>query len=295
MENALQVQDMTEDFFGKIYGVQEYSSPIRRVKLHKQDRKISYYLKTEDDDGVNYDLDTPELELTVIGITRKYELRNFDGDDMTCNYSTTEFPYNEWSYPIKVLDYFDRDNVVTLGSMSANDFKSWCEIQDDERREQMKKTKKGFTAFSKVHEKYGVLSAFKSLVLVYGVDKDDNLYRVELTSSSNESIRAALKAYKNKLPFNNLTTIKFEEDVTETPVGEFYKPILVVGKAHPTKDKGKYIALAQEFLMALAARQKSHDRPSETQDDNAHPFESKSAGSSAIEDAEDVSLDAMIV
>jgi len=150
MSKEIEKVNEAEAKMAALYGGQE-SSPVRRVKLHKVDREISYYQDEED-----HKLKDPELKLTIIGITRKYELRKFDDSTNALDYSyaTTEFPYSDWDYPIKVLNYTDKKNVKTLSDfIPAKDFKEWCEKHDDEARADVKaKKRKGFIEFSKMWE-----------------------------------------------------------------------------------------------------------------------------------------------
>ena len=257
-----------EKAFKTMYASNEVVRPdLRRVKLHKVDRAMSYYFE-----GEKVVLDKPELELTIIAIMGKYELKEFNADKkLKYHYTTTEFPYGKRDSGIAILQYkknivdgVEEKETIVHGKTTALDFKQWGEDYDEERRVA---GQKGFIPFSKYFGS-DLGTAFKALIILYGVDKDGVLHRVELTSTSQKSLWAAQKKYPMGIPFYAPTTIKFETEPTVTPKGdEYYVPILEVGKAYETKERVEHMKRAMAYIEVVSAMRSKY----KDQDANGEP------------------------
>jgi hypothetical protein len=215
-----------------------------------------------------------KLELTIIAINKKYVLAKFTDNVLEYRYATTEFPFGMPSYQIKVMGSDSGEYEPMSDYMPASQFANYC----IERDEALDKLRKPYRPFSAMYSD-GKGTAFRSMTVIYGLDKEDNLYRLELKSGINESLRKAQKKFVSGVPCYNLSTIKFGDEAKVGPAGDYYELELVVGPEHSQADKVKYIGLSNDFLTAIEARRAYFENQREAQlepkaDQSDHPFKS---------------------
>ncbi len=268
--NELQKSNDAEKRLSEMYGEVKSSSPLRQVKILKPEKTMTYSFAKEA--GV-YPIEGNELKLTIIAINKKYVLAKFTNNVLDYRYASTEYPFADQSYKIKVMGNVNGKYGPVSDEMPVSAFKNYCVNRDDK----LGKTKKPFHRFADMYTE-GWGTAFKSFTIIYGVDAKDNLYRLELKSGINESLRKARKEFAiPSLPCYNVTTIKFEDVAKVGRGGDYYDVELVVGAEHTAENKVKYIEMASEFIVAIEARrkffeEKRNEKP-ET-DESDHPFPS---------------------
>lgn len=141
---------------------------FRTMKFKKKSRQAFYNI------GFKGDMVEMKLPLTgvIIGLYKKFELSSFKDKEVVYNYQTTEFPFYDSQEMITIID---KKEKTELAKIQARDLDAWCIAKNKETG-----SPKWIAEFDDK-----IVKGFKSKQVLYVMDLEDNIYRMELSGDYN--------------------------------------------------------------------------------------------------------------